>query len=122
MSFRCVVIALFLLVAGVFGQSNRGGIGGSVKDTSGAAIPNAAVTITNVGTGETRHIVSGQRGDYVQENLDPATYRIEVDAPGFKKEVLQAVKVDTATMATANVKLSRATCKRKSAFRKPLRC
>ncbi len=105
---RAAIVAAFCFLFStsvVLPQSNRGGISGTVTDPTGAVVPNAAVTVTNLGTGEVRHLQSDQKGDYLLENLEPVTYKIEVDAPGFKKFVLQTVKVDTSTVATANVTL-----------------
>src|SRR5580704_7525115 len=94
-----------LTAAVAFGQTNRGGISGNVTDQSGAVAPNAAVVIINAGTNETRRLTSSEKGTFLVENLDPVTYRIEVSAPGFKKAVLQDVKVDTSTVVTANLTL-----------------
>jgi hypothetical protein len=97
----CLVIALPASL--VFAQTNRGGISGNVLDPSGAAVPNAAVVIVNAGTNETRKLTTSDKGTFIVENLDPVTYRIEASAPGFKKAVLNQVKVDTSTVVTANL-------------------
>src|SRR5579864_5207239 len=89
----------------VFAQTNRGGISGNVTDQSGAVVPSAAVVIINAGTNETRKLTTSEKGTFLVENLDPVTYRIEVSAPGFKKAVLEGVKVDTSTVVTANLTL-----------------
>jgi hypothetical protein len=86
-------------------QTNRGGIAGTVTDTSGAVLPGASVTITNLGTGETLSLVTSNRGTYAAPILDPVEYRVAVELSGFKKAVVQRVKVDTATTMTVNVKL-----------------
>jgi hypothetical protein len=101
---RIFVVALS--VAALFAQTNRGGISGNVSDSSGAVIPNASVTIINVGTNETRKFKTSDRGSFLQENLEPVVYRIEVSADGFKKAVLENVKVDTSSVVTANVVLT----------------
>src|SRR6266550_4294319 len=84
-------------------QTNRGGISGNVTDQSGAVVPSAAVVIINAGTNETRRLTTSDKGTFILENLDPVTYRIEALAPGFKKAVLEDVKVDTSTVVTANL-------------------
>src|SRR5579859_7188132 len=89
----------------VLAQTNRGGISGNVADLSGAVVPSAAVVIVNSGTNETRRLTTSEKGTFLVENLDPVTYRIEVSAPGFKKAVLEGVKVDTSTVVTANLTL-----------------
>ena len=100
--FRILLLAIALLVSAL-AQTNRGGVSGNVTDASGALVPGASITIINSGTNETRKLTASDRGSFIQENLDPVTYRIEVSAPGFKKAIIQDVKVDTSTINTANI-------------------
>ena len=89
MRLKLLLFSLFVLAsttALVFAQTNRGGISGNVTDQSGAVIPSASVVIVNAGTNETRRLTTSDKGSFIVENLDPVTYRIEVSAPGFKKE------------------------------------
>ena len=58
-------------------------LSGTVKDLSGALIPNATVTITNLATNETRTLQTGAQGEYRVVNLQPAQYTINVVAAGF---------------------------------------
>src|SRR6202045_2628459 len=60
---------------------------GTVKDSSGAVIPNAQVAITDVATGVTRNVSTGSAGLYTAPNLLPGTYEIRVTAPGFSTQV-----------------------------------
>lgn len=87
------------------GQTNRGGINGAVSDASGAVVPGASVTVINTGTNETRKLVTSEIGTFSAQDLEPVVYRIVVEAKGFKKELVENVKVDTATVETVNVKL-----------------
>ena len=104
--FALNVSAVFLLsVLAIWAQTNRGGITGNVTDQSGAVVPNASVTIKNVGTNEVRKLTTNNKGSFIQENLEPVVYTVTIEAPGFTKAVLEKVKVDTATVATANVVL-----------------
>lgn len=103
--FAAGLILLACLCLTSLAQTNRGGIAGNVTDSSGAPVPDASVTITNIGTNEVRTIKTGSRGGFVQENLEPVTYRIEVTAPGFSKTVLERVKVDTSSTTTADIVL-----------------
>src|SRR5713226_4631183 len=102
-ALRLFLLIIALMAAMVFAQTNRGGISGNVTDPSGAVVPSAAVVIINAGTNETRRLTTSDKGTFILENLDPVTYRIEVSAPGFKKAVLEDVKVDTSTVVTANL-------------------
>jgi outer membrane receptor protein involved in Fe transport len=97
-------VVLALLAAMPLGaQTNKGSISGTVFDQSGAVVPGASVTITNLGTAHKIVVVATDRGTYLAPNLDPVEYRIEVDMPGFKKALIERVKVDTATPVTANL-------------------
>src|SRR5689334_5321350 len=99
-------VAIFLLSAlGTFAQTNRGGISGTVSDQSQAVISGATVVITNVGTNEKRKLITTQIGSYSAVDLEPVTYRVEVELAGFKKSVIENVKVDTASTTTVNVTL-----------------
>src|SRR5215475_8585030 len=99
---------LFILIvcaAIVCAQTNRGGISGTVSDKNGGVIPGATVTVTNIGTNQSQKLTTSGEGAYAATSLDPVAYRITVEAPGFKKTVLNNVKVDTATTVTVNVTL-----------------
>src|SRR5947209_19232641 len=99
---RFVAIAL-LSSAAVFGQTNRGAITGTIADQSQSVVPGATITITNAGTNEVRKLTSGSTGAYSALDLDPVTYNVQVEMKGFKKSVIENVKVDTATTTTVNV-------------------
>jgi hypothetical protein len=68
-------------------QNDVGSIVGFVTDQTGAAVPNAKVTITNEGTGEKRTVVSDAQGHYTVPNLPPTIYTMTAEAPGFQKFV-----------------------------------
>ena len=96
---------VLLIAAPLFGQTNKGGIGGTVSDANGAQIAGATVTVTNIGTGQKVTVTTGESGTYSVQSLDPVAYSVAVEAKGFKKAVIEPVKVDTAAVATANVTL-----------------
>jgi len=100
------VLALVCLSAPlVFAQTNRGGISGTVFDSSGAVVPNAAVKVTNIDTNQAITLTASADGRFSATLLEPVNYRITVEAPGFKTAVIDKVKVDTSTIVTANVTL-----------------
>ena len=68
-----------------FAQST-GSIRGTVSDPSGAAIANAAVTVTDNGTGLSRDTVSNESGIFVYPDLPIGTYTLKISAAGFKTE------------------------------------
>ena len=84
-------------------QTFYGSIIGTVEDTSGATIPNAVVTLTNLGTSERRTAETDPNGNYQFVNLVPGRYRVDIEKSGFKRltrnevvvEVQSAVRLDT---------------------------
>ena len=103
-----LMVALFCTVVAI-GQTNRGGISGSVVDQNGAAVPGATVTVTNLGTNQSSTLSTSSSGTFSVNSLEPVTYRVVVEAQGFKRAILERVKVDTATVASANVALETGT-------------
>jgi len=91
--------------AAVPAQTNRGGISGTVFDKTGAVVPGATVTITNVGTNRSQKLTTSEEGAYTATALEPVVYQITVEAQGFKKAVVNNIKVDTAVTATVNITL-----------------
>ena len=70
-------------------QSERGNITGIATDPSGAAVANAAITITNRDTNATVKAATSPTGEYNAPNLPPGVYRFEIAAAGFKRFVQQ---------------------------------
>src|SRR5215471_3726845 len=101
---RLVAIALWSAFS-VFAQTNRGSINGTVTDQTGGVIAGASVTVTNRGTNEVRKVTTSDIGAFSVPNLEPVTYRLEAESKGFKKQVVQDIKVDTASNTTVNVTL-----------------
>src|ERR1700675_1342284 len=94
--FLSLVLSLGVLFSTcifVQGQSTYGSITGSVADPSGAAITDARVTLTNLGTAEKRTQPTGADGLYSLVNLIPGNYRIEAEKPGFKRVTQEPVVV-----------------------------
>src|SRR5215813_10283566 len=100
-----IVIALVFCTVVVTAQTNRGAISGTVSDQNGAAVPGATVTITNLGTNQSSQVTTSASGTFSVSSLEPVAYKVVVEAPGFKKAILESVKVDTASVASANVTL-----------------
>jgi hypothetical protein len=97
------VVALMPLL--VWGQAGYGSIGGSVQDPSGAVVPNAKVTITNLATGVATHATSTGDGRYMAVQLPPGNYQIGVEADGFKKYVASGIVVQVDDKLSINASL-----------------
>lgn len=77
-----------LLAQGVSGR-----IVGTVADSTGAAIANASVTVTNQDTGLSFNTASDSRGDYRADNLPPGNYQVEIAAPGMQTTISKGIVV-----------------------------
>ncbi len=82
-------------------QTLYGSIVGTVTDTSGAVIPNATVTATNIATNGTRDVSSNVSGMYTLSTVPAGIYTVHVSKNGFK--TFQANGVEVAINATARV-------------------
>ena len=89
LGIRFLLILLLLLVARpggrMFAQLTTADILGTVTDSSGAIVPNAHVSIQNLGTQETRTAATDDRGEYAFTLLPIGTYTIKVDMAGFRE-------------------------------------
>ncbi len=81
-----------------------GAIQGSITDPSGAAVPNAQVTILNTATGNTRTLTTDSAGLYNSGSLNPGQYAVTVVAPGFQK-LQSTVAVNVNVISGGNFKL-----------------
>jgi Carboxypeptidase regulatory-like domain len=71
----------------------RASIQGTVKDTSGAVVPEAAVTVTNNETGKAQQATTSNEGFYRVSALPPGTYTVSAEKTGYKKKILESVSV-----------------------------
>jgi len=100
--------ALFLaavLAPCIQAQTTYGRISGTVIDPSGAAIPNAKVTIRDTDTQAARSVLTNGSGFYVAENLPIGPYAVEVSAPGFKRSVQRGFQLVADGRVTVDFKL-----------------
>ena len=75
----------FLIAATAFGQGGgNAAMNGTVTDPSGAVIAGANVTMTQIGTEVKRTASTNENGHFTIPALPPATYRVAVEAKGFK--------------------------------------
>ena len=105
------VLALAALFVTIFSSTLRaqidmGGVAGTVKDSSGALVPNAVLTLTNEATGVTQKMRSSSSGTYVFEAVPAGSYQLKAEAPGFKTYVATGIEVHVQNVVTADVPLS----------------
>ena len=92
-TFSLIFCCLALTTATVTAQEFRGQISGRVTEASGAAVPNAAVTVTNAATNASVNATTNESGEYTVLYLTPSRYSLAVEAQGFKKSVRQNIEV-----------------------------
>ena len=105
------LLGIFSLVAAscvcpgkAFGQG-YGTISGTVTDTSGAAIPGADITLTQVGTGLTRKAQSSGTGTYNFPSLAPSVYNISAKSSGFAAFTENEIQVRADNVVSINIAL-----------------
>src|SRR5215470_10023606 len=84
LQFCLVAFSVILLVLGASSQVQNGQFNGTVTDPSGAAIPGARVTVTNMGTNLSVSTTTNSSGFFVVKELPVGTYKISAEAKGFK--------------------------------------
>ena len=98
------MLALFSVPS--LAQTFRGTINGTVTDTSGAVIPGAKVTATDVSTAVVRDTVSSSAGEFSFNDLPLSTYKVKVEASGFQSTEVTGVQVLAGKIYTLPVKLA----------------
>src|ERR1051326_2150530 len=107
----CISWALsFLLLAASGGylkaQAVYGSIVGTATDESGAVVPNARVTITDVNKGTVFNTNTNESGNFTQAQLTSGTYRVAIDKNGFRRFVQESVTVTVGMTARVDAQLS----------------
>lgn len=95
---------LLLTTSAAFAQVDRATLSGTVRDSSGAPLPGAAVTVTNVATNVSSEQRTGDAGAFLIVNLIPGRYQVSVELASFKRSV-QTVTLEVAQRASVDVTL-----------------
>ena len=88
-----------------FAQAVYGSIAGTVYDSSGAGIPKAAVTITDLQKNINYATTTNESGNYSQTHLIVGRYRVKVELTGFKTAIQEGVDLAVDTVTTVDVTL-----------------
>jgi hypothetical protein len=100
------VLALILLIsAPAWAQVAGATLSGTVTDVSGAVIPEAQVSIKDVGTGVSRSVKTNVAGFYIAPNLLPGAYEITITAQGFSTEVRTGITLTVGAQQDLNLTL-----------------
>jgi len=102
-----VLTMLILVCTGilVYGQGTSASLTGYVTDPSGAAIPGATVTATNVGTNFVQTVKTDGVGAFLLRPLPIGTYSLAIDSPGFTHYTQTGIELTANLSATQDVHL-----------------
>ena len=100
-----LIAMLMVITPRGWGQDNAT-ITGFVTDSSGALVPNAAITLTNTATNQARETVSNTAGTYRFANVGVGTYTLKVVASGFQSYTKTGIVVNVAQTLEADATLS----------------
>ena len=107
----CVVVCALCFCSASHAQAVYGSINGTVTDNTGAVVPNATITVTDVSKNTSIKVTSNASGEYLAEHLIPDTYNIKIEAQGF--EAFEAtgipVQADTSPKVDAQLKVGETT-------------
>ena len=101
----CLVAAICSWGVTSYAQVTTGTISGTVKDSTGAVVPGAAVTIKNTDTGITRTATTDAEGRYRAPNLSLGNYQVQVEYTGFRTSLRSGIEMTVGREAVVNVTL-----------------
>ncbi len=103
----CALCALLLLTAGFgYSQAVNATLLGTVTDSSGAIVPAAKVTLTEVNTGVNRSGQTNESGNYTFPDMPPGQYTVTVEVSGFKKETRKDIALTVNSSTRIDVQLT----------------
>src|SRR6185503_8950482 len=106
---RCISLIFFMLLCtcpiATYAQQDTATITGEVKDASGALVPGAAITVTNIGTNITVTTVTNDEGTYTVTSLRPGDYTVTVEKTGFSKSLRSGVNLQVNQFARIDITL-----------------
>ena len=105
---RITLLAVLCALGGasVFAQLQSGRIVGTIFDSQKAGIPGATVVVTNVATNLMRTAVTDSQGNYVVTPLDPGTYNVSAEMPGFQTTVRNGLTLTVGQAARVELELN----------------
>jgi hypothetical protein len=98
-------LALGFVATTTVGQAVYGGIIGTVTDPQGNAVAGAKVTVTSVTKNTSDETTTNESGNFSVIHLIPDTYRVKIEAPGFKANDIASVLVQVDTTARVDAQL-----------------
>src|SRR5216683_6374423 len=101
-----LIVASLLVATAAFGQTTGTAVlVGTVTDNTGAVVPGAAVSLVNTETQFVYKGVTTAEGGYYVPNLNPGSYRLTIEAQGFKRYVREGIVLRTSEQPRLDVQL-----------------
>lgn len=101
------VVTVIALNAGIFAQNQTtGAISGKIVDPQNAVVPNATVTITNLGTNKVTTVTASEDGEYRVTNMEPGTYSLEATSGNFAPLKVESVIVEVGRETSLDLAMS----------------
>ena len=102
-------VGVLFLIGGAFpsilAQATTARVLGEISDQTGAVLPGASVTVINDATGISRAVVTDDSGFYQAGSLQPGSYQIRAELPGFRTAVRQGIVLTVGTGLVLNLTL-----------------
>jgi len=100
-----LLVAITLIIGTSYAQVKYGRIDGKAVDDEGMPLPGVTVTLESERY-PTKTTVTRENGDFALRALDPATYKLSFELPGFTRVVREKVKVNVAVTLTFNITMT----------------
>ncbi|HTF68302.1 MAG TPA: carboxypeptidase-like regulatory domain-containing protein, partial [Edaphobacter sp.] len=101
-----IVAVVLMMTVSAWAQLSTATLFGAVTDNSGAVIPNATITLTQVDTNFTRTVKSNDQGQYRAEFLPIGSYTARVEVSGFQVIEQKGIALTATQQAALNFTLS----------------
>src|SRR5215469_14260889 len=107
LAFRLALFSVSILLScPIYGQVVGATLSGTVKDPSGAVVPQAQISIKNVATGILNAATTNSDGFYAMPNLLPGTYEVTASARGFATAVQSSITLTVGAEQVLNLVLT----------------
>ena len=100
-----LLACIWLAALPLLGADVNAVLSGTVKDTSGALVPGATITLTNTQTNISQTLKSASDGSYTFTNVPVGSYRLTVEQVGFRKYVQAGIVLQVNQAAKQDVSL-----------------
>ena len=100
-----LVACLLLLIAGLGAQTTTGEITGTVTDSTGAVVPGATITVTDLTTNTRRSVQTNAAGVYSLPALPPGTYSLRTEMQSFEAQIRNNITLQVSQVARIDVAL-----------------